>query len=569
MSLTKVLSTMVSFAPVSGITSTTVQGAIPESASNLAATLAAPAGSSLVGYLPAGTGAVATTVQTKLRESVSVKDFGAVGNYIVNGSINPAPTDNLSAFQAAFAASNRITVPSGYYYLSASLTLPRYAEMIADDLEATHLISASAISVISLPIGNDGVTVYGIRFDSTTKCSGVFFGNPSGTDFSTNNRFENCVFGNSLSYTFIDKAQLATFTNCSINAPIYQIDGNYLTVKDCYFVWSSVSTAVSTIAGINFGVAGTGYFNIAGIRIDSGQGQLIDNTWFEHMPSCAIYMGAAVTGFSITNNKFERVSNGPASQSAIGLGWYIQVPDGSNILEGGIVSGNTVIGNVGTYSNGVAFTPDCLGFFGGSGAEKCSFFGNSIGFFETAKATVAGYKVSQSKPYFSDAYAIAVYANSGAYSVLPAPANGKIGAVKYLASTQQSIPNTTWTKVEAVTLVFDTDSWYITAGAASQYRPEVAGYYRVTAFVRLNAVPDGTSVGLALYKNGVSVDTLDYQSAGATTNMAVSGSTSFYSTATTGSLDLYTIYVYQNSGGSLNTIAVSDAVRLEYELIGY
>jgi hypothetical protein len=32
------------------------------------------------GYTPAGTGAVATTVQSKLRESVSVKDFGAVGD---------------------------------------------------------------------------------------------------------------------------------------------------------------------------------------------------------------------------------------------------------------------------------------------------------------------------------------------------------------------------------------------------------------------------------------------------------------------------------------------------------
>ena len=38
--------------------------------------LAAPSGSSLVGYLPEGTGAVPTTVQAKLRESVSVNDFG-------------------------------------------------------------------------------------------------------------------------------------------------------------------------------------------------------------------------------------------------------------------------------------------------------------------------------------------------------------------------------------------------------------------------------------------------------------------------------------------------------------
>ena len=115
MSLTKVLSTMVSFAPVSGITSTTVQGAIPESASNLSATLAAPTGSSLVGYLPAGTGAVATTVQTKLRQTVSVLDFGAVGNGITNDAV---------AFTAAWTASNpkAVLVPAGTYLITGTVT---------------------------------------------------------------------------------------------------------------------------------------------------------------------------------------------------------------------------------------------------------------------------------------------------------------------------------------------------------------------------------------------------------------------------------------------------------------
>jgi hypothetical protein len=59
-------------------------------------------------YDPAGTGAVATTAQTKLRESVSVKDFGAVGDGV---------TDDTAAINNCLAANsgNKIHIPSGTY----------------------------------------------------------------------------------------------------------------------------------------------------------------------------------------------------------------------------------------------------------------------------------------------------------------------------------------------------------------------------------------------------------------------------------------------------------------------
>lgn len=62
-------------------------------------------------YLPAGTGAVETTVQTKLRESVSVKDFGAVGNGVIN---------DTTAFTLAAAVGSSVFIPSGVYLVNSA-----------------------------------------------------------------------------------------------------------------------------------------------------------------------------------------------------------------------------------------------------------------------------------------------------------------------------------------------------------------------------------------------------------------------------------------------------------------
>jgi hypothetical protein len=83
------------------------------------ASLAASSGSSLIGFIQSGAGAVAETVQTKLREIISVKDFGAVGN----GS-----ADDTAAVQAAFTAANGATYsktvffPAGTYLINSTIT---------------------------------------------------------------------------------------------------------------------------------------------------------------------------------------------------------------------------------------------------------------------------------------------------------------------------------------------------------------------------------------------------------------------------------------------------------------
>ena len=83
-----------------------------------AASLAAPTGSSLVGFLQAGTGATARTVQAKNRDIVNVKDFGAVGNGVA---------DDTAAIQAAInqvasLGGGEVVFDMGKYLITTGLT---------------------------------------------------------------------------------------------------------------------------------------------------------------------------------------------------------------------------------------------------------------------------------------------------------------------------------------------------------------------------------------------------------------------------------------------------------------
>ena len=88
------------------------------------------ANSSAVDYNQGGTGAVDRTVKAKLQESVSVKDFGAVGDGV---------TDDAAAFTAAANAINTagggnlyIPASSGYYVINTDVTIQATVNLVFD-----------------------------------------------------------------------------------------------------------------------------------------------------------------------------------------------------------------------------------------------------------------------------------------------------------------------------------------------------------------------------------------------------------------------------------------------------
>ena len=83
--------------------------------------LAASTGSSLVGFVQSGAGAVATTAQAKLRETVSVKDFGAKGDETSDdtASINAANT-----YAASRTYGGTVYFPNGRYRTTSAINVP-------------------------------------------------------------------------------------------------------------------------------------------------------------------------------------------------------------------------------------------------------------------------------------------------------------------------------------------------------------------------------------------------------------------------------------------------------------
>jgi hypothetical protein len=169
-----------------------------------------------VQYDPAGTGAVSTTVQAKLRQIVNVKDYGAVGD---------GTTDDSAAILAALNACapyGTVLFAAGTYLINSQINIPQ--SNITIDGQGALLLAKAATNFEYMLLGTSltNVVVKNLNIDAnqTNRVSGQnirFMG--AGFTSCTDSRFINCIVRNVLGFSPISAVGLTlggVCTRCQI-----------------------------------------------------------------------------------------------------------------------------------------------------------------------------------------------------------------------------------------------------------------------------------------------------------------------------------------------------------------
>jgi hypothetical protein len=207
-------------------------------------------------YNEHGTGAVNRSVQSKLQETVSVKDFGAKGDGV---------TDDTAAFNAAIQAAYTVYIPDGTYLVSGIITLGenRNGNIKLEGQSTQHTIIKLSTSTAKLRC-NTGTTHAWVVIDNLTV---------DGNNVATNG----IVLGNTASSTIngsVDYINNVSVANCTGNGFVFY------GLQYCEF-----NNLIATTNG------GTGIYVYA-------CGNLVFNNGIVNNNSIGVWLGGNGTGYS-------------------------------------------------------------------------------------------------------------------------------------------------------------------------------------------------------------------------------------------------------------------------------
>ena len=116
------------------------------------------------GFLPAGANAVTRTIQNKLRDIVNVKDFGAVGDNIVNDTA--AIQSAINAVSAA--GGGTIYLPAGTFRVTTTINVASNINLVGAGIGTTviKMDSASTAAEVIYGTGLTNVRIENLSVDA-------------------------------------------------------------------------------------------------------------------------------------------------------------------------------------------------------------------------------------------------------------------------------------------------------------------------------------------------------------------------------------------------------------------
>jgi hypothetical protein len=344
---------------------------------------------------------VTRTLQSKLDDAVSIRDFGAVGDGITDdtSAINRAIQQIYSSVYNDSTTNVRRTIifPAGTYLITGTILVPPYATLRGDGRQNTILATTNALSPIFKTIDSQfngsGST---LPRDVSIQEIGLQYNGPASQEASSLMTLDGVRNARLVNMSFRGNTTVGATTNNLVYITDSIQPTRSVTFENCSFTYAA--------SGVNVVVQGGG---ISAVRID--------NSYFDYLSNVAYFASNTVNGITTLNNYYGNVT----AIRSIGINGNLTSLGGTTYTSGatGVISGRlqTGVTTLASIPTGTATVLTQL--TNGTGSFDYQLDNGSAYRFGTVKYTSTGSAVTYEDDYTETGTSLGgnLYINSAGY----------------------------------------------------------------------------------------------------------------------------------------------------------